>query len=381
MLRITAQLINVADGFHLWSAKYDRKLEDVFTIQDEISAAIVDTLKVRLLGEEGVRLAKHSTDDFEAFDLCLQGRHFLNTLTADGIEKGLGYFQRAIQKDTRCALAHSGMAAVYGAQAVLGMVPSREVMPKARSHLLIALELDESLAEAYAWLGEIELQYNWNRSAAERNLKRAIALKPNSPEAHQFYADYLISTGRLDEALMELKHAQDLDPLSRIPDTIMAYLLFVSGRFDDAIEHCHKMLRTEPSFLLQLHLWRSLHHSNLLHEAFVECKKLFTLFIDRKVADLMECVYAQSGYPAAMGAAARELVELSTRRFVSPYFKATLFCYAEDDDEALRWLETAYEERDQRVYITGIDPQWQRVRLLPQFTALLERVGLGEQKE
>ena len=374
-LRITAQLINVADGFHLWSEKYDREVEDIFAIQDEISSAIVGKLKVRLFGEERARLARHYTDNFEVYDLYLKGRYFLSTLTVEGITKSLGYFQHAIQIDRSFALAHTGMAAVYYVHAVLALVPSVEAMPKAQSHLLKALELDASLAEAHAWLGEVNLVYNWDWTAAEKNLGRAIELKPNSLEAHQFYADYLIATGRLDEALTEVERARDLDPLSTLPDSIVAYHLFVSRRFERVIEHCRKMLSTEPSFLLQIHLWRALHQQNLLHEAFLEAKKLFMVFISCEVADVMESVYAESGYAAAMRAAAQKLAELSTQRYVSPYLIATLFSQAEDDDETLRWLEQAYEERDQRIYITWIDPGWDRVRSFPRFTALVKKVG------
>jgi tetratricopeptide (TPR) repeat protein len=240
---------------------------------------------------------------------------------------------------------------------------------------LKALELDESLAEAHAWLGEVNLVYNWDWSAAEKNFQRAIELKPNSPEAHQFYADYLIATGRMDEALTEIERARDLDPLSTLPDSIVAYHLFVARRFEGVIEHCRKMLSIDPSFLLQVHLWRALHQKNLLNEAFVEGKKLFMVFVSREVADVMECVYAESGYAAAMRAAVQKLAELSTQRYVSPYLIATLCSQTEDDDETLRWLEKAYEERDQRIYITGIDPGWDRVRSSPRFTALLKKVG------
>ncbi len=379
-LRITAQLINVADGFHLWSEKYDREVEDIFDIQDEISSAIVEKLKVKLFGEERARLGKHYTDNFEVYDIYLKGRYFLSALTVEGIKRSLGYFQEAIQKDPGFALAHTGMAAVYYVHAVLALVPSVEAMPRAQSHLLKALELDESLAEAHAWLGEVNLVYNWDWSAAEKNLKRAIELKPNSLEAHQFYADYLIATGRMDEALTEIERARDLDPLSTLPDSIVAYHLFVSRRFERAIEHCRKMISTEPSFLLQIHLWRALYEMNLLNEAFMEGKKLFLLFVSLEVADLMDCVYGESGYTAAMLAAAQKLAELSAQRYVSPYLIATLFFQTEDDDETLRWLEKAYEERDQRIYITGIDPGWDRIRTLPRFIALLRKVGGGVEK-
>jgi tetratricopeptide (TPR) repeat protein len=249
-------------------------------------------------------------------------------------------------------------------------------MPKAKSELLKALELDDSLAEAHAWLGTLYLQYEWNWSSTERELKRAIELKPNSPEAHQFYAEYLIVTGNMDQASVEVERARDLDPLSTIPNTILAYQLFVSRRYDKVIEHCRKMLKTEQSFLLQLHLWRALRKENMLDDAFVECKKLFTLFVNREVTEAMECGYAESGYKCAMRMGAQKLAEQSTVRYVSPYMIATLFSHAEDDDEALHWLEKAYEERDQVVYSMGVDPDWDRVRSTPRFTALLKKIGL-----
>ncbi|MBM2841192.1 MAG: hypothetical protein HW412_1720, partial [Bacteroidetes bacterium] len=363
-------------GYHLWSERYDRELEDVFAIQDEISLAIVDKLKVRLLGEDKARLAKRYTESFEVYDLYLKGRYHLSTLTEEGIKRSLDYFQQAIQKDPNYALAYVGVASVYNVLALVGQFSSNETMPKAKSELLKALKLDDSLAEAHAWLGEVYLQYEWDWSSAEREFKRAIELKPNSPEAHQFYADYLIVTGSMEQASIEIERARDLDPLSKIPNTIFAYQLFVLRQFDQVIEHCRKMLKTEPSFLLQLHLWRALRQQNRLSEALVECKKLFTLFISREVAEAMECVDAESGYKSAMRTAAKKLADLSTKRYISPYLIATLFAHAEDDNETLQWFEKAHAERDMAFYSIGVDPDWDRVRSNPRFTALLEKVGL-----
>jgi len=371
-------LINVADGYHLWSERYDREPEDVFVIQGEISLEIVNKLKVKLLGDDKAKLSKRYTKNFEVYDLYLKGRHYLNTVTEEGIRKSLVYFQQVIKKDPSFALAYVGVASVYNALAVVGLVPSYEAMPKAKSELLKALELDDSLAEAHAWLGTLYLQYEWNWSSAEREIKRAIELKPNSPEAHQFYADYLIVTGSMEQASIEIERARDLDPLSTIPNTILAYQLFVSRRYDKVIEHCRKMLKTEQSFLLQLHLWRALRKKNMLDEAFVECKKLFTLFVNREVAEVMECSYAKSGYKCAMRMGAQKLVEQSKVRYVSPYLIATLFTHAEDDNETLQWLEKAYEDRDQIVYSMGVDPDWDRVRSNPRFMVLLKKIGLGK---
>jgi serine/threonine protein kinase len=374
-LRITAQLISVADGYHLWSERFDRDLEDVFVIQDEISLAIVDKLKVHLLGDEKAKLAKRYTDNFEAYDLCLKGRYAMNTLTERGVRQSLVYFQEAIQKDPRCALAYVGMAGAFGLLGILGLVPTYEVMPRAKSELLKALELDDCLAEAHAWLGNLYSQYEWDRTSAEREFRRAIELKPNSPEAHQFYADYLIVNERMEEASFEVGRARELDPLSTIPNTILAYQLFVLRRFDQVIAHCRKILSTEPSFLLQIHLWRSLHLTHMPDEAFAEGRKLFTMFVSPEVAGAMGDDYDESGYKGAMRRGGRKLAEQSTVRYVSPYLIATLCAHAEDDDGTLGWLEKACEERDQVAYSMGVDPGWDRVRSHPRFKALLTQIG------
>ncbi len=375
-LRITAQLISVADGYHIWSERYDREMQDVFAIQDEISLTIVDKLKIALLGDDKARLVKRYTDNFEVYDLYLKGRYYLNTLTQEGIQRSLDYFQQAIQKDPGYALAYVGVASVYIVLAVVGQLPSGETMPRAKSELLKALELDDSLAEIHAWLGEIYLQYDWEWASAEREFKRAIELKPNSPEAHQFYADYLIVTGRIAQASVEVERARDLDPLSTIPNTLLAFKLFQSHQFDQAIEHCRKILKTEPSFLLQLHLWRSLYQKNRLEEAFVECKKLFMLIGNSEVADIMERGYDESGFKHAMRMGAQKLAKQSQVQYVSSYMIADLFAHAEDDAETLKWLEKAYEERDQRIYSMGADPGWDRVCSNPRFKTLLRKIGL-----
>jgi tetratricopeptide (TPR) repeat protein len=371
-------LINVADGYHLWSEKYDRELKDIFVIQDEISLAIVEKLKVRLLGEDKARLSKRYTDDFEAYDLYLKGRYYLSKFTKENIDKSLDCFQQAIRIDPEYAPAYGGVAGVYFGRAVIGQSPSRETMPKAKFELLKALKLDDSIAELHAWLGDLYLSYEWDWSAAERELKQAIALKPNSPEAHQFYADYLSVMGHLDEAMAEAERGLALDPLSVIAKTIFIYQLIVSRQFDRAIAHCREALKTEPSFLIQLHLWRALYLDNRLEEAWLECKKLFTLFISREIAEAMEIGYAEAGYKGAMRTAALKMAGQAQTTFIPTTMIASLFAHAEDNDQALNWLERACEERDQYFYSVGMGPEWARMRSNPRFTALLKKAGLGK---
>jgi len=378
-LRITAQLINVADGYHLWSEKYDRELEDVFAIQDEITLAIVDKLKVKLLGKEKSGLAKHYTDNFEVYDLYLKGRHYLSTFTEAGARKSLHYFQQVIQKDPNYALAYGGVGGAHFMLCMLGKLPPSEAMPRAKSELLKAIELDDSIAEVHAWLGDLYLEYELDWSSAERELKKAIELKPNSPEAHQFYSDYLSTTGNVKEALAEAERARDLDPFSAISHTILIWQLFLSGQFKRVIEHCQKALEAEPSFLIQLHLWWALHRENRLKEALAECKVFLSLYINGEIIAAMDRGNAESGFKGAMLAAAQKMVELSKIQYITPYMIATFFALAEDDDQTLHWLERAYEERDQyfqALHTIGVETDWNRVRGHPRFTVLLKKIGL-----
>jgi serine/threonine-protein kinase len=376
-IRITAQLINVADGYHIWSEKYDRELDDVFAVQDEISLAIVDKLKVKLLGEEKQKLVKRYTDNLEAYDLYLKGRFQLHKLTEESIKKSLDCFHEAIQKDQRYALAYFGTAEAHVVPANLGLTPSRESIPRAKTEALKALELDSELAEAHAILGFISLTYDWDWPAAERRFKRAIELNPNCAEAHYPYSNYLSALGRPDEAVAEAKRALDLDPLSGITNVNMAYVLYAARRFDEAIEQCRKALQIGPDSLYpHLHLWRSFTEKKMYKEALDECRKAFAFFGYDAVPQAVERSLQEPLYREAMGAAAQLVLEQSRNRYIWPPLMIPLYAYAQMDDNMFRWLEKSCEERDLAAFVYGTDPMLERVRSDPRFIALLRKMGL-----
>jgi serine/threonine-protein kinase len=371
-IRITA-----ADGYHIWSEKYDRELDDVFAVQDEISLAIVDKLKVKLLGEEKQKLVKRYTDNLEAYDLYLQGRFHLYKLTEESIKKSLDYFHRAIQEDQGYALAYFGMAEAYVALANLGFTPSRESIPRAKTEALKALELDSELAEAHAILGFIYLSYDWDWPAAERRFKRAIELNPNCAEAHYPYACYLSALGRHEEAVAEAKCALDLDPLSGITNANMAYILYAAQRYDEAIEQCRKALQIGPDSLYpHLHLWRSFTEKKTYKEALDECRKAFAFFGYDAAPQAVERSLQEPGYRETMGAAAQLVLEQSKTRYIWPPLMIPLYAYAQMDDDMFRWLEKSCEERDLAAFVYGTDPMLERVRSNPRFIALLRKMGL-----
>ncbi|MCX5801029.1 MAG: tetratricopeptide repeat protein [Candidatus Eisenbacteria bacterium] len=377
-IRITAQLINVADGYHIWSEKYDRELDNVFTVQDEISLAIVDKLKVKLLGEEKQKLVKRYTDSLEAYDLYLQGRfHMHHKLTEESIKKSLDCFCEAIQEDQRYALAYFGMAEAYVALANLGFAPSRESIPRAKTEALKALDLDGELAEAHAILGFISLSYDWDWPAAERRFKRAIELNQNCAEAHYPYANYLSALGRPEEAVVEAKRALNLDPLSGITNANMAYVLYAARRYDEAIEHCKKALQIEPDSLYpHFHLWRTFTEKKMYEEALDECRKAFAFLGYDVVPQAVERSLQEPGYREAMGAAAQLVIEQSKTRYLWPPLMIPLYAYAQMDDDMFRWLEKSCEERDLAAFVYGTDPMLDRVRSDARLIALLRKMGL-----
>ena len=378
-IRITAQLIDVADGYHLWSEKYDRELDDVFVVQDEISLAIVDKLKIKLLGEEKRKLVKRYTDNLEAYDIYLQGRFHSHKLTEESFKKSLDCFHEAIQKDQGYALAYFGLAEVYVALANIGFTPSRESIPRAKTAALKALELDRELAEAHAIMGFISLTYDWDWPAAESRFKRAIDLNPNCAEAHYPYASYLSALGRHEEAMAEAKRALDLDPLSGITNANMAYVLYAARRYDEAIEHCRKALRIEPdSFYPHFHMWRSLTENKMYKEALDECRKAFAFLGFDVVPRTAERTLQEPDYREAMGTATQLALEQSKTRYLWPALMIPLYSYARMDDDMFRWLEKSCEEHDLTAFVYGTDPMHDRVRSDPRFIALLKKMGLNE---
>jgi TolB-like protein len=202
-LRITAQLINIEDGFHLWSEKYDRDLKDIFAIQDEISLAIVDVLKVKLLGDEKAKLVKKHTADQQAYNLYLQGRYFWSRRFEGGLQKAIDYFQQSIVKDSGYAHPYVGIADCFNILAYFGFMPPMDGFPKAKAAAMKALEIDGSLGEAHASLGWIKTFFEWDFTAAEMEFQRAFSLNPKYATAHEWYALLLAVLGKFDEALAE----------------------------------------------------------------------------------------------------------------------------------------------------------------------------------
>ncbi|MFC1800201.1 protein kinase [Candidatus Eisenbacteria bacterium] len=235
-VRITAQLVSVADGYHIWSEKFDREMQDIFGIQDEISLAIVDRLRVKLLGKHKAELTKHHTENLEAYHLYLKGRYFWNRRTGGALEKSVGCFEQAIEKDPAYAFAYFGLADAYHILYMHGLSPLKEAYPKAKRAVLRALELDDSLAGAHTSMAEIKRTFENDPEGAEQEFRRAIELSPGYATAHHWYSIMLVDIGRFEEAVEEGGRALELDPLSTIIKLHVAQLRSSAWDWDGAEE-------------------------------------------------------------------------------------------------------------------------------------------------
>jgi serine/threonine protein kinase/tetratricopeptide (TPR) repeat protein len=369
-LRITVQLVKVDDGYPLWSEKYDRSMEDIFALQDEISLAIVDNLKIELLGKEKQEFIKGQTQNLEAYDSYLKGRYFWNKRTVEDIKKSVEYFQQAIEKDPAYALAYAGLADSYITLGDWQGLSPKEAFPEARKAAEKALEIDDLLAEAHNSLAYIKYIYEWDWPGAEKAFKLAITLNPNYATAHQWYAEFLTIMGRFDEALKEIKRAQELDPLSLIINAIGGWPYIYSRKYDQAIEHFQKTLEMDPDFRpARSYLGRTYIGKGRYKEALREYEILNDL-------NGIGLAYAKMGKIKEAQQVLNELIERSKNIYVPPSRIAFIYFALGDNDTGFEWLEKEYEERGFNMTRLKVHPEYDIVRSDPRFQAWLKKMNL-----
>jgi TolB-like protein/Tfp pilus assembly protein PilF len=348
-LRITAQLIKVADGSHIWSERYDRDMKDVFAIQDEISLAILDNLKVKLLGGGKAMITKQHSENLEAYNLYLKGTYYYQMLTAEGFKKASEYFEQALQKDPGYAIAYVGLGYVNWLSTAWGNVPPDKAYPKANEYVNEALKIDATLADTYSVLGNINTFYYWNWKEAERCFKHALQINPNSPMIHVNYSALLTFTGRHEEAISEAKRAQELDPLSGYINTRAGEAFHYAGQYDSAIEEYRMILKINPNYYLaHLQLGRAYYFAKgMVKEAVAEYEKAVDLSDGNPfvIASLI-CLDYQIGEKNQ----AEKLFYSVKKRAETEYVPATSFYlihkFRGDEDLALEWLKKACTEHD-----------------------------------
>ena len=381
-LRITAQLIDVASEEHLWSETYDRELEDVFAIQSDIAKRIARELKIKLLRNETLRLEKKATGIPEAYSLYLKGRHSLNTRTEKGLKEAIRHFENAIKHDPDFALAYTGLADAYSilASYSLEYVPPREGFPKAKAAAEKALVIDPNLAEAHASLGLVKFYYDWDWAGAEAEFKKALELNPGYSQAHQYYADFVKSFGRFDEALQEMKKALTLDPMSYSANTGIGHVLYLSRQYDKAIDHYQHVVESDPAFV-PARLWfgRPFLQRGMFKEAIEQVEEGVKLSNESTVSlATLAQAYASAGRTADAKKILDKLLARFSRQYVPSYWIALVYTSMGNKDEAMKYLERAYHERSSWLVWANVEPRFDSLREDMRFTSLLARIGFKQ---
>jgi len=368
MLSIQVDLIDATNVAQMWGQHYDRRVSDILLVQEDISRDIFENLRLKLSVEEQKQL--------EAFSLYLKGRNSWNKRTEDGLLHGIEFFQQAIEVDQSYAPAYAGLADCYNMLVVYGISQPKDAFPKAKEAATKALSIDPTLAEARTSLAFIKHRWDWGREEAEKEFQLAIKYKPTYAPAHQWYSSYLVAMGRFDEAIAEAKRAQELEPLSFIGNSHLGWILYLAGRYDESIAHCKRLLDVDPNFFpARRYMGLAYEQKNMYREAIDEFQQGVKLSGNPLMMSLLGHAYAASGRKAE---AQRILAELNQQkqRYVSPYTIATIYAGLGDKDQAFKWLERAFEERDIWLMNLKVDPVLKALRSEQRFENLLRRMGL-----
>jgi len=379
-LRITAQLINVADGYQLWSERYDREMKDVFTIQDEITHSIVSTLQVQLLGvRQGKGLVRRYTENVTAYNSYLKGRHFSNQRTPEAIRKAIEYFEDATQGDPNYTLAYAGLAESYAILGFYAYIPRKEAESKAKAALMKAQELDDQLAETHFARGMIKLHYNKDWTSAEADFTRAIRSGPERALQHGYYGLFLAMMGRSEGAIEEARQAVDLDPLSPFINTISGAVFYMLGRYSEAAQECKRALEVDPHSSIAV--WTLGLTYDRLSE-YEQAREIIEQAVNLSqrapyFVGLLGHIYGKCGMSEQVEELVAELTHRSREEYVSSFCFLALYTGLGDKERILEWLEKTHEEGFAPLLLwVTLKPDLDPLRDDPRFTDLLLRMNL-----
>ena len=372
-IRVTAQLLSVNEHSTRWAQSFDEDFSDVLALEDSISEKVAKSLVPHLTGAEEKQLKKRGTDNSEAFEAYLRGRHHWNTLSEDGFAKALIFYNQAISIAPDYALAYAGIADYYNLLGVYAVMPFKETSAAAKQAAQKAIALDDSLAEAYAALGFAVLMHDFNWEETERHLSRAVELNPNYVTGRIWYGSFLTVKGDWDEALKQIRRAVELDSLTPFVSHTLNLTLYYARRFDEAIAATEKFIRREPNYgLAQLFLSSMLWRVGRADEALKFADRAISL-LGRTPYSLvwLASAHAASGNAEKAKKIIAEIEELSARRYASPYLLAIVHANLNDAEKALELLEKAWEIRDGRLAWLGVEPQFDRLRAYSRFEKIL----------
>jgi adenylate cyclase len=368
-IRISVQFVDTLNEEPQWTREYDREFRDVFAIQSDIARHVAEALREHVLGGE----VRRATGSPEAYINYLRGRQLWNKRTEESLKKSIDFFKEALKHDSNYAQAYTGLADSYATLAFLDFMAPHEAYPKAKEAARRALALDTKLAEAHTSLGLIRFQYDWDWNGSEAEFKEAIRLNPNYAPAHHFFADYLKAMGRFDQALMEIKKAQELDPLSLAINTGVGHVLYLSGQYDKAIEQYRRAVELDPGFVVT-HVWfgRPYLAKGMFTEAIAELETAVRLSGESTVAlAMLGHGLASAGRRDEALSILENLKERSKSRYVPSYWIAVIYNGLRDREQTVGWMRKAFEERSSWLVWSNVEPRFAWLRDDPDFAALM----------
>ncbi len=379
-VRITAQLVNVSDGYHIWSEKFDRDLEDIFTVQDEISQEIVHRLKGKLLGEDKDRLARIPVGDMEAYQLFLKGRYFMYKMTKDNLNKAIDCFKQAIDRLPNFADAHAGIATAFSMHAMMNYLPSKIAWNRAREAALKALAIDRNQASAHLTLGIVKLFQDWDWPGAEKELRIALKLNPYDVRVHTNFAFFYMVKGNMEKALEESRYALQLDPISTVSNLTFAVNLMRANYLKEAEEQIYKLIELLPGHSYGYYL---LGQVKILQGKYSEGISHIEELIQRsgKTGLLLSALgwaYGKAGYENKARAILKELESSSHKENFSSIYLVRIYTALKEFDQAFNYLEKAYQERDSELIAIKTEESISDLRSDPRFTQFLKKMGLAD---
>ena len=383
-LRITVQLISAADGYHLWSERYDREMKDIFDVQDEITLAVVDALKVKLLGEEKAVVLRRHIENPEAYELYLKGRYYNNKHTIEDWLKGIEYFEKAIEIEPEYAPAYAQIGLSYLTLSFFGLFSPHETLPKGKAVVTRALEIDDRLAEGHAALANILFYYEWDWAGAEREFKQAVKLNPNDANTRWRLGLFLVSRERFDKAIKQGERAIALDPLSLPTNLYAGFIYLLADQLDGALKQVARMIELEPNFHGAYWLEGAVYMAQEKYEAAVEVlEKSMALGGTPLVKSYLGCAYGRWGKREEALGVLNELLETRKRHYTNAFSIARVYNGLGEIDSACEWLEKTVEERNGEIVFlnvgtkAGTRKMWRKtLRADPRYRDILRSIGL-----
>jgi TolB-like protein/DNA-binding winged helix-turn-helix (wHTH) protein/Tfp pilus assembly protein PilF len=378
-VRITAELVQVSTDQHLWADTYESPIGDVLALQNRVSSAIVDEIRINLTKEDKERLAQKPSVSPEAYEDYLKGRYYWNKRSGDGFEKAIGYFEEATRRDPQYALAYAGLADCYGiiGATIYGRLPAAEASPKAKAAAIRALEIDPSLAAAETSLATAKFNYDWDWAGAAEGFKKAIQLDPSYSTAYQRYSLYLSAMGKFDDSFEEIKKARELEPLSISINTALGWRLYLAREYDRAIAQLRDTLEMDPaSEWAHLNLGQAYEQKGQFGLAIEELQKAVELAHSSPLTiSALAHAEALSGNHAMANKLLSQLEELSKKQYVSPYYVAIVYLGLGKNELAMNWLEKAYADRSNGLVFLKVEPELDPLRTNPRFITLQARLS------